>query len=658
MKLSTKFVGYRLYFVSSFLLLFAFAVTLKLVYIQIIDGDKYKKIGDKRTLKNVVLKPIRGNIYSDDQSILATTVVKYQLNWDSKVVSEILFNKHKKEIAMGMSQILNKNYFDILKGIEKAKLLENRYFLIGKNLNYRQQSLLKKLPIFNLKANKGGLITKQKISRERPLGRIAERTIGYEKPTKNGTYYRVGLEGAFASILEGKEGFRLKRKIANGQWKAIRNTNEKEPTEGYDIHTTLNTNFQDLAHNALLKQIEKYEAEFGTVILMEVETGAIKAIVNLGKTDKGFYYEKLNYAVGFAQEPGSTFKLMSMIAALEDNYINPNDIIDTGNGERSIYGKKVRDSKKGGYGLISASKVFEVSSNTGIVNIVYDNYKDDPKKFVNRLYNMGIHKPLGISIKGEASPKIPYPTDTDWSGISLPWMAWGYGVALTPLQILAFYNAVANDGVMIKPNFIEQFGKMGSKPHKKFNKEILNPSICSKKTIKIVQDMLANVVEKKWGTANNIKNSSFKISGKTGTSQINYNTDSIEYNSSFVGYFPSDKPKYSCIVLINKPNKEIGYYGSTVAAPVFKEIAERVYNGVLSEKSVSITNLKINRVNKITNNNELPSLIGYDLMDVLPFLEKLGIKVEVIGSKGKVKSQSISSGTFLNNIDKIILQVS
>ena len=355
-------------------LLFAFAVALKLVYIQIIDGDKYKKIGDKRTLKNVVLKPIRGNIYSDDQSILATTVVKYQLNWDSKVVSEILFNKHKKEIAMGMSQILNKNYFDILKGIEEAKLLENRYFLIGKNLNYRQQSLLKKLPIFNLKANKGGLITKQKISRERPLGRIAERTIGYEKPTKNGTYYRVGLEGAFASILEGKEGFRLKRKIANGQWKAIRNTNEKEPTEGYDIHTTLNTNFQDLAHNALLKQIEKYEAEFGTVILMEVETGAIKAIVNLGKTDKGFYYEKLNYAVGFAQEPGSTFKLMSMIAALEDNYINPNDIIDTGNGERSIYGKKVRDSKKGGYGLISASKVFEVSSNTGIVNIVYDNY--------------------------------------------------------------------------------------------------------------------------------------------------------------------------------------------------------------------------------------------------------------------------------------------
>ena len=289
---------------------------------------------------------------------------------------------------------------------------------------------------------------------------------------------------------------------------------------------------------------------------------------------------------------------------------------------------------------------------------IRDSYKDDPKKFVNRLYNMGIHKPLGLSIKGEASPKIPYPTDTDWSGISLPWMAWGYGVALTPLQILAFYNAVANDGVMIKPNFIEQIGKMGSKPHKKFNKEILNPSICSKKTIKIVQDMLANVVEKKWGTANNIKNSSFKISGKTGTSQINYNTDSIEYNSSFVGYFPSDKPKYSCIVLINKPNKEIGYYGSTVAAPVFKEIAERVYDGVLSEKSVSITNLKINRVNKITNNNELPSLIGYDLMDVLPFLEKLGIKVEVIGSKGKVKSQSISSGTFLNKIDKIILQVS
>ncbi len=657
MKKRSQNLGFRLYFVSVVLLLFAFSAVFKIFYIQTIDGDKYKKIGDERTLKNIILKPIRGDIYSDDQSILATSIVKYQLNWDSKVVPKKLFNKHKYEIAKGIAKVTSKDYSDVLNLIEKAKDEGNRYLLIGKNLNYNQQNILKKLPIFNLSPNKGGLIIRNKIFRERPLGKIAERTIGYEKPTKKGTYYRVGLEGAYASLLEGKEGYRLKRKIANGQWKAIRNTNEREPTEGYDIHTTINTNFQDLAHNTLLNQLEKYEAQFGTVILMEVQTGAIKAIVNLGRTNKGAYYEKLNYAVGFAQEPGSTFKLISMMAALEDNYINPGDIVQTGNGERIIYGKTVRDSKKGGYGKITASKVFEVSSNTGIVNIIYDNYKDNPKKFVDRIYNMGIHKPLGIPIKGEANPKIPYPTDRDWNGLSLPWMAWGYGVALTPLQILSFYNAVANDGVMVKPNFIKQIGKMGSKPHIKFNKKIINPSICSEKTLKIVKEMLSNVVKQKWGTANNIKDENINISGKTGTTQINYNTDSIEYNSSFVGYFPSDKPRYSCIVVINKPNKKIGYYGAKVAAPVFQEIARRVHSGIFKEEAVSISNLKKSNIKNIKITDRLPNLIGYELMDVIHTLESLGKEVIIIGKKGKVKTQSILPGTLLNKFNKIVLEV-
>ena len=657
MKTRSQNLGFRLYFVSVVLLLFAFSAVFKIFYIQTIDGEKYKKIGDERTLKNIILKPIRGDIYSDDQSILATSIVKYQLNWDSKVVPKNLFNKHKYEIAKGIAKVTSKDYSDVLNLIEKAKDEGNRYLLIGKNLNYNQQNILKKLPIFNLSPNKGGLIIRNKIFRERPLGKIAERTIGYEKPTKKGTYYRVGLEGAYASLLEGKEGYRLKRKIANGQWKAIRNTNEREPTEGYDIHTTINTNFQDLAHNTLLNQLEKYEAQFGTVILMEVQTGAIKAIVNLGRTNKGAYYEKLNYAVGFAQEPGSTFKLISMMAALEDNYINPGDIVQTGNGERIIYGKTVRDSKKGGYGKITASKVFEVSSNTGIVNIIYDNYKDNPKKFVDRIYNMGIHKPLGIPIKGEANPKIPYPTDRDWNGLSLPWMAWGYGVALTPLQILSFYNAVANDGVMVKPNFIKQIGKMGSKPHIKFNKKIINPSICSEKTLKIVKEMLSNVVKKKWGTANNIKDENINISGKTGTTQINYNTDSIEYNSSFVGYFPSDKPRYSCIVVINKPNKKIGYYGAKVAAPVFQEIARRVHSGIFKEEAVSISNLKKSNIKNIKITDRLPNLIGYELMDVIHTLESLGKEVIIIGKKGKVKTQSILPGTLLNKFNKIVLEV-
>ena len=657
MKIINKQFNFRFYFVISSFFLFAIILCFRLIYIQLIEGEEYKKLAKERTVKNVVVKPIPGNIYSDNQSLLATSIVKYELRWDSKVVSDLNFKKFKVQLAEGISKIVNKDFFKIRNDLEFAKLNGNRYWLVGGNLSFSQQNELKKLPIFNLPSYKGGLIIEQKVIRERPLGKIAERTIGYERPDPDGTFFRVGLEGAYGSLLEGKEGYRLKQKIANGNWKSINNTNEKEPTEGYDIHTTININFQDIAHNSLLEQLEKYEAEYGTVILMEVETGAIKAIANLGITSNKTYFEKLNYAVGRAQEPGSTFKLMSIIAALEDGVIKPSDIIDTGNGERIIYGKKIKDSQKGGYGLISASRVFEVSSNTGIVKIIYDNYKDNPKKFIDRLYNMGLHKSLDIPIKGEATPKIPYPTDKDWSGISLPWMAWGYGVLLTPLQTLTFYNSIANNGVMVKPKFIDKIGRLGGEPYAEFSKEILNPSVCSEKTLIAVKKMLFNVVDKKWGTANKIKDSSFSIAGKTGTTQTNYATKSTEYISSFVGYFPAERPKYSCIVVINKPNKIKGYYGAQVAAPVFKKIAKKIYNGIPKEVIVSISDLKNSKIISPLTSDTLPSFIGFESMDALAILENLKIKVILRGKRGKIKHQSVSPGTPLYKIQKIKLSL-
>ncbi len=588
-------IMYRSYLVIFSLFVFSMVLVGKLIHLQFFQGEKYRELASKRTLKNDILQPSRGNIYADDGSIMATSVARYEVRWDAAVPSKIIYQSKKNELAKGLSKIINIDKNEILKKLDKAVNKKNRYLLIAKGLSYSQQKRVKKLPLFKLSRNKGGLIIEQQIFREHPLGRIAERTIGYEVQDNKGKFLRVGLEGAFGQYLKGDEGRRLKQKIAGGQWKPINDNNEKEPTEGFDIHTTINVNIQDIVHAALLEQLDKFEADHGCVVVIETSTGKVKAIANLGRTEVGTYYEKLNYAVGEAHEPGSTFKLISMIAALEDKVIDENTLIKTGDGELTFYGKyKVRDSKKGGYGTISAGKVLEVSSNTGIVKIINDNYKNNPKRFVDRIYNMGINKPIGLPIKGEGNPKIPYPNDADWDGLDLPWMAYGYGVAMTPLQTLTFYNAIANNGEMVKPRFIEKIGVIGELPQQIFGKEILNPSICSQSTIEKVKTMMFNVIDKKWGTAHNIKDRDFTIAGKTGTCQVDYNRigKEVQYISSFVGYFPAKKPQYSCIVVIHRPNKRLGYYGSTVAAPVFKKIAKKIYTATPKKVHIDLDQIK------------------------------------------------------------------
>ena len=638
----------RFYFIIFGMVLFSFFLIFKLFYLQLKDGEKYKKIAKSKIIKNVVLEPSRGNIYSSDNEILATSISSYEIRWDATVVNNQYFNDNKKALIDSISSFLKISNEKIKNKIELARKKQNRYVLIAKNLSYSEYMRVKKFPIFNLNSYKGGFIVEQKLVREQPLGKIAERTIGYEKKDVSGSYFRVGLEGAFSQYLKGEKGYRLKQKIANGQWKPVNFINEKEPTEGYDIYSTIDTNIQDISHNSLLAQLEEFEAEHGLAVVMEVVSGEIKAIVNLGRTKNGKYYEKLNYAIGESHEPGSTFKLMSMISLFEDNLIDENTKVDTGNGVLEFFGEyRVKDSKKGGYGVISSSKAFEVSSNTGIVKLIYENYKNSPKKYIDRLYNMGLNKTLNLPIKGEGIPKIPYPTDKNWNGLTLPWMAFGYGVSLTPLQVLTFYNAVANNGVMVKPKFIKQISNLGNKPTKVFDSEIINPSICSKSTLAKVKKMLFNVVDKKWGTAYKIKDTYLKMAGKTGTSQTNYTSDEIQYISSFVGYFPVEKPKYSCIVVIHKPNKNKGYYGSTVAAPVFKRIAKKIFNDtpkVIKIKEADLNTLLFKKSNRV----KIPNLYGVTRKVAENILKEKGIKYKISG-KGKVINQSIKAGSFVDN---------
>ena len=401
---------------------------------------------------------------------------------------------------------------------------------------------------------------------------------------------------------------------------------------------------------------------------METKTGEIKAISNLGRTEEGKYYERLNYAIGESHEPGSTFKLMSLAAALEDKVIDTSRIIDTEKGRWRVYDRIVRDSKHGGYGKISVARAFEVSSNTAFAKIIHENYKKKPSSFVKRLKSMGLHQELGMPIKGEGVPVLRSPGSKGWSGISLAWMSHGYEVSLTPLQTLAFYNAIANDGELLRPRLIKEVKEWNKTIHK-FDKEVLNPAICSKETATQLQQLLRNVVEKEHGTGHRLYSPNFSMAGKTGTAQKNYvsgDPDKLKYISTFAGYFPAEQPKYSCIVVIHEPDKSVGYYGADVSGPVFKSVAKKIYaNNPLVDEVETLEpaspeldkNYERFYSEAQKRYNKVPNVRGMCGMDAVAILENLGLKVEVKGN-GKVRKQSISQGTDLNKVKVIILELS
>ena len=648
---------------SILILILAVSVVFKLVNIQFVKGDYYIGLSEQNNIKNIIIPANRGSVYSSGGKLLATSVPKYDIRFDALAPSDKNFNENLTDLSNSLSEYYNKPASFYMQLLRNARESKNRYLLIARNLGYNDHLLIKNFPLFKLGSYRGGLIIEQKTKRDYPMGGVAQRTIGYERKDDQGNITRPGIDGAFGSkYLKGTDGKRLSQKIGKGQWKPIEDFNQIEPQDGLDIYTTIDVKIQDVAHFALLEQLEKFKADHGSVVVMEVSTGEVKAISNLGRTSVGTYYEKLNYAIGESHEPGSTFKLMGMVAALEDKVVDTSDVIDTEAGVLTFYGRNVRDSKRGGYGKISVAKAFEVSSNTAMVKLITDNYKENPTKFIDRLYSMGLNKTLDLPILGEGIPKITHPSDKkNWDGLDLPWMAFGYGISITPLQTLAFYNAIANDGVMLKPRFLREV-KDFDKSVEVFNKEIINPSICSKETAKKVQKMMQNVVEKKHGTAHNIYSPSFSMAGKTGTCQTEYWKESGLYISSFAGYFPVENPKYSCIVVIHKPDKKIGYYGNIVAAPVFKKIAQKIYSETAIEdrlKGIEITELESENkthINSIENRSLMPNVTKLNLSDAIALLENLGLVVEISGNGIKI-NQSVKSGSKIKKNQKVILKL-
>lgn len=650
---------------------FALAVVFKLCSIQFIQGETYRALAEKRTVKDFEIPANRGNVYSVDGSLLATSIPKYDIRIDAVQPKDAIFNKYIGALADSLAIYRGKPSSYFKNSIRKARKNKNRYFLLARNISYSDYIRLRNFPLLNLGAIKGGLIVEQTTRREHPMGEIAARSIGYERIDENNYATRVGIDGAFGQeYLSGKNGKRLKQKIGNGQWKPIADFDQVEPQDGYDVYTTIDVNIQDIAHHSLLGQLEKYEAEHGCVVVMDVKTGEIRAISNLARTSKGTYYERLNYAVGESHEPGSTFKVIAMMAALEDKVIDTSTIIDTKNGIKYFYGRTISDSHRGGYGKISAARTLEVSSNIGLATIVDDNYSDKPSKFLDRLTDWRLDKPLGISIIGEGKPIIPRPGDKIWSRNALPSMAYGYNLSMTPLQTLAFYNAIANNGELVKPRFIKAV-KSFDKDIEVFEKEVLVNQICSDETLSKIREILKNIVLR--GTGKRMYSETFSMAGKTGTARTDYANfeewkKDKKYISSFAGYFPADNPKYSCIVVIHKPSTKVGYYGADVSGPVFKRIAQKIYIDtpiIDSVESIQFQNQIVendfeNYFHKAQNYKQLmPDVTGMPAMDAIALLENLQVRVKVkLNGSGVVKRQSVQTHQKLQQNQIIELEAS
>jgi len=668
MAVEDKHISYRIYLVAVFIFVMAIAIVVKLTNIQWVQGDYYRKLAKQRTVRNFVIPANKGNIYSADGSLLATSIPNYEIRFDAKAPKQETFEKYVKPLSDSLATVLDKPSSYFQKELRKARENKNRYYLIARKLSYTEYVKIKSFPLFSLGAFKGGIIIEQETVRKHPIGKIAERTIGYDKiDPANGIEVGKGIEWAFKSYLNGKDGKILKQKIAKGQWKPIRDVNEVDPIDGYDVISTIDVFIQDIAHHALLKQLQDYEADHGCVVVMETETGHVKAISNLGRAEDGSYYETTNYAIAESHEPGSTFKLVDLMAILEDKVADTSTVYDSHGGEIRYYGRAVRDSHKGGYGKVSLARGFELSSNTVMVQAVYENYRSNPSKFVNHINSLGLNKTLGLHFKGEGRPYIPQPGDKHWSGTTLPWMAFGYNVSVTPMQTLTLYNAVANNGVMVKPQFVSEI-KEWNKTIKKFDTEIMNPKVCSPETLKKVKAVLANVVKK--GTGSKLYSKDFSMAGKTGTAMVNYGKagrEGMYYASSFAGYFPADHPKYSCIVVVHKPNtSKNNYYGADVAGPVFKRIAQKIFTDAPSTNKIKQLDSKIpkqeisyDKFDKESNKklNQIPNLKGMPGMDAVALLENLGLKVKVNGF-GKVKKQSIQAGETINKNSTIVLELS
>jgi cell division protein FtsI (penicillin-binding protein 3) len=677
--------------------IFAVCVAAKVGHIQIAEGEKWTRIGNEISFDYKKIKATRGNIYSDNGSLLATSLPFYKVAMDPTLVKDEIFKRDIDSLCYLLSRYYkDRSATDYKRMFRDARETGKQYVIVNrKQINYQAKKEMSSWPIFREGRLRGGVLFEKMDVRYRPFTNLSRRTIGFVNENGNG----AGLEYSFEDALGGQDGEALFQKIAGDTWKPVFDANNIKAVDGLDIQTTIDINLQDVAETSLYNAMKSHDADQGTVVVMEVKTGHIKAISNLSTDGHGGYQEEFNHAVGGSFEPGSTFKLVTMMALLEDTNIELTDSINTGNGEYKFYKNIVKDHTEGGYGRLSIKQAFEKSSNIAMAKLLDKHFGTKPNKFIEYVDELKLSKPLGLQISGESYPKISRPKDKNWSGISLPWMAYGYGFEISPLHTLALYNAVANDGKMIKPIFVTSISQ-ADEVTKSFETETLNSKICSNKTLNQLKLLLEGVVDH--GTAMNMKNSYYRIAGKTGTAQIlkdgHYEK---KYITSFVGYFPAHAPKYSAIVLVKNP-KGIYQYGNNVAGPVFKEIADNIYSRdlqlhlAMEKKSVlpagvfptiragkqdeltmlcnelgvsNHSNTEEEWIKAAINGNavtwrknvvmkdHVPDVQGMTLRDAIYLLEKTGLRV-VHEGKGRVSEQSLSPGVKISKGSRIYIRLS
>lgn len=687
---------WRMWLAILFPVLVACAIVFQTFKIQVIEGAEWRAMADSLTIASKTIEPERGNIYSEDGSLLSTSLPFFDVRIDfkSEPMTDEIFNKNVDSLAYIMSvKIGGKSKEAYKKELIINRQKGNRYYLVKRNVTYPALKEMMEWPFFRLGKYKSGMIVLQKNKRITPFGILAERTIGFKRIVPNPKIVdkmdtiRVGIEGSFDEFLAGIEGQMLMQRISGGNYIPLDGNGNIEPQSGYDVTMTIDVNIQDVTEDALLRTLQNVNADNGTAIVMEVKTGKIKAIANLTyRNSINNYIEFYNYAVGANTEPGSTFKLVTMAALIEDGYIKNvlKDTVNVEGGKKKFADRIMRDVHEFENNVITVKETFAHSSNVGTAKLTVKSYGANPNKFYNKLLDFHLNNPVGIEITGETAPTIHPPSE--WSLVSLPWMSTGYEMQYSPLQMLTFYNAVANDGKMMKPYLVSSINELG-KPIKKYSPTVIDKEILSESTINQLKILLEAVFEE--GSAKNLQAKNFKMAGKTGTARIanaetNY-TDKI-YQASIAGYFPAKDPIYSMIVVINNPKK--GYYGGAIAGPVFKEVAEKIYaSGIDSHSDIEtnplvvdysiprLGNIKEEDAERIYNslgfsfhseinseygitkksnsamtlasnnmvNGLVPNLVGMDLKDAVYVAETNGLKVIILG-KGRVVSQNLNAG--------------
>ena len=675
----------RYSFIILVMVLVGLAIVFKAGIIMFAERQYWKDVADRFVKENVTVRPNRGNIISSDGQLMASSLPEYKIYMDFKAGGELkdsLLMLYLDSICDGLHQIFpDKSKAEFKAHIKKGRAKGSRHYLLyPKRISYIQYKEALRLPVFDMGKYRGGFHEEAFNQRKKPFGSLAMRTLGdmYSDVTLGA---KNGLELQYDSILKGREGITHRQKVMNKYLNIV----DIPPVDGCDIITTIDVGMQDIAEKALIDQLKEINASVGVAILMEVKTGEVKAIVNMTKGSDGVYREVKNNAVSDMMEPGSTFKTASIMVALEDGYITPDQLVDTKNGVYMMHGSPMKDHNwhRGGYGVIDITKVLMVSSNIGVSRVIDENYHNQPEKYVEGLYKLGIATPLNLDIPGAAKkPNIRKPTKQNWSKTALAWMSIGYETQVPPMNTLAFYNAIANNGVMVKPKFVKSIVKDGQ-VIEEIPTEVLNPAIASPKTIEQIQTILEKVVSE--GLGKRAGSKQFKVSGKTGTAQVSqgkggYKTER-KYLVSFCGYFPSDAPKYSCIVAIQKPGLPAS--GGQMAGSVFSEIAERVFakhlaqdlkeakdstailtpdvkKGNLADANYILDKIEAKPVSlgeeKKQDPKRVPNVVGMGAKDAVYLLESAGLKVQLSGI-GKVKSQSIPAGNTLQKGKTIQLRL-